>query len=42
MKSLKVQDKDVEAAAVEERFRKAWSRADVKLDSSRIFVVSGP
>jgi hypothetical protein len=42
MKSLKVQDKDVEAAAVEERFRKAWSRADVKLDSSRIMVMSGP
>jgi tetratricopeptide (TPR) repeat protein len=42
MKSLQAQDKDVEAAAVEERFRKAWSRADVKLDSSRIMVLSGP
>jgi tetratricopeptide (TPR) repeat protein len=42
MKSLRAQGKDVEAAAVEERFRKAWSRADVKLDSSRIMVVSGP
>jgi tetratricopeptide (TPR) repeat protein len=36
MKSLQAQDKDVEAAAVEERFHKAWSRADVKLSSSRM------
>ena len=35
MKSLRAQGKNVEAAAVEERFRKAWSRADVKLHSSR-------
>lgn len=36
LKSLQAQDKDIEAAAVEERFQKAWSRADVKLSSSRM------
>jgi tetratricopeptide (TPR) repeat protein len=33
--SLRVQNKSEEAAAVEERFRKAWSRADVTLTASR-------
>ncbi|MGB3222386.1 MAG: hypothetical protein WBB23_06250 [Desulforhopalus sp.] len=36
MKSLQAQDKETEAAAAEERFHKAWSRADVKLSSSRM------
>jgi hypothetical protein len=36
MKSLQAQGKDIEAAAAEERFRKAWSRADVQLSSSRM------
>jgi tetratricopeptide (TPR) repeat protein len=35
MKSLKAQGKDEEASAIEERFRDAWARADVKLASSR-------
>jgi len=34
--SLKAQGKTGEAAAVEERFRKAWARADVSISSSRI------
>ena len=34
-KSLRVQKKTKEAAAVEKRFRKAWARADVKLTASR-------
>ena len=34
-RSLEAQGKDEEAAAVEERFRTAWSRADVLLHSSR-------
>ncbi|MGE0824427.1 MAG: hypothetical protein AB7G75_03920 [Candidatus Binatia bacterium] len=34
-RSLRAQKKDKEAATVEERFRKAWARADVKLTASR-------
>jgi len=34
-KSLRVQKKTKEAAAMEKRFRKAWARADVKLTASR-------
>src|SRR5262245_5137673 len=34
-RSLRVQGKTAEAARVEDSFRKAWSRADVKLNSSR-------
>jgi tetratricopeptide (TPR) repeat protein len=33
--SLRAQGKAAEAAAVEQRFRKAWTRADVRLASSR-------
>ncbi len=36
MKSLQAQGKTKEAAAVEERFNKAWSQADVTLVSSRM------
>lgn len=35
MQSLRAQGKTEEAAVVEERFRKAWSRADVNLTASR-------
>jgi tetratricopeptide (TPR) repeat protein len=41
VKSLRAQGKDNEAAAVEERFRKAWGRADIMLSSSRILEKSG-
>ncbi len=34
-RSLRAQGKDAQAAAVEERFRRAWARADVELSSSR-------
>jgi predicted Zn-dependent protease len=33
--SLRAQGKTAEAAQVDERFKKAWSRADVKLTASR-------
>jgi tetratricopeptide (TPR) repeat protein len=35
MQSLKAQGKKEQAAGIEERFRKAWSRADVTLTASR-------
>jgi len=35
MQSLQAQHKDTEAAAVEERFNRAWSHADVTLPASR-------
>jgi len=35
MQSLRVQGKTEEAAVIEARFRKAWSRADVTLTASR-------
>jgi len=36
LQSLRAQNKEREAAVVEERFNKAWSQADIKLASSRI------
>jgi tetratricopeptide (TPR) repeat protein len=36
MKSLEAQNKTEQAALIKSRFEKAWSRADVKLDSSRM------
>jgi hypothetical protein len=33
---MRAQGKNEKAAVVEERFRKAWSRADVTLTASRI------
>jgi tetratricopeptide (TPR) repeat protein len=35
MQSLRAQKKTDQAAVIEQRFRKAWSNADVKLNSSR-------
>ena len=35
MQALKAQDKNEDAALIEARFKKAWSRADVTLSSSR-------
>jgi tetratricopeptide (TPR) repeat protein len=36
MKSLEAQNKTEQAALIKSRFEKAWARADVKLDSSRM------
>jgi hypothetical protein len=36
VRALKAQGKDEEAAFAEERFRKAWKDADVRLSSARI------
>jgi hypothetical protein len=36
MQSFQAQGKAEQAAAVEARFRKAWSRADLSLTASRI------
>jgi len=33
--SLRAQNRAAEAAAIDERFRRAWSRADVTLTASR-------
>jgi tetratricopeptide (TPR) repeat protein len=35
MQALRVQKRDEEAAEIEQRFRRAWARADVELTSSR-------
>jgi hypothetical protein len=35
MKSLRAQGKKEEADAIEKRFQKAWTHADVKLTASR-------
>ena len=35
MQAMKAQGKKEEAARVEERFRKAWARADITLNASR-------
>ncbi len=35
LQALQAQDKEREAAIIEERFKKAWADADVQLSSSR-------
>jgi hypothetical protein len=42
MLSLRAQSKDAEAAAIESRFRAAWSRADVTLAASRFMEPEKP
>jgi hypothetical protein len=41
MESLKAQGKAGDARLVEERFKKAWRRADVTLSASRVARVKG-
>ncbi len=36
MQALRAQGKDDEAALIQERFEKAWERADIKLTASRM------
>jgi hypothetical protein len=36
MKAMEAQGKTEQAALIKSRFEKAWARADVKLDSSRM------
>ncbi|SEL11313.1 tetratricopeptide repeat protein [Nitrosovibrio tenuis] len=40
--ALREQKKDAQAALVEARFRKAWSRADVDLNASRLGCIAAP
>ena len=35
MESLRIQGKDEQAAAVQERFARAWQQADIELKASR-------
>jgi hypothetical protein len=35
VQALRAQDKTTEAALIQERFNKAWARADVTLQASR-------
>jgi tetratricopeptide (TPR) repeat protein len=42
LQALRAQGKDERAALVEERFKKAWARADVNLHASRFGCISAP
>jgi hypothetical protein len=42
LQALHAQNKHGQAALVEARFREAWARADVKLNSSRFGCVASP
>ncbi|MDO8438390.1 MAG: hypothetical protein Q7S69_09615 [Nitrosomonadaceae bacterium] len=42
LQTLRAQKKDDQAALIEARFKKAWARADVKLDASRFGCIAAP